>query len=191
MWQGPMVDVSRLIDGARPALSALFSVYQEQRQRGDLWRQGHDSDFSSSAMADIFDVAKYSGAYSSAHCIAIIADNVARVWAFALFGDEHERKRFGRLVNSVRLGKALWAAGNAVRHYKEALFYKETAQTLEKLGVVALDESAALSVLDVIGIHAMSDLVSELESLCDAMETKAEPDWRTRFAERIKFAPFF
>jgi hypothetical protein len=191
MWYGPMVDIPRLISGARPALVALFSAYQHQRKKGDDWRVGVKSDIAIPRFDPIFDVAQYSGAYSSAQCIAIVADNLARVWAFALFGNEHKRRRFGKLVNNVRFGKALWAAGNAARHYKGMPFYKATSDILKQLGVESLDEAAALCVLDAVGIHTLRDLLRDLESLCEEMEAQAKPHWRVRLAERLESRPFF
>jgi len=183
MLYGPMTTAQHLISIAESALVPLFQAYAIERERGVRWRAEMDAQMGFDKLTPLHDLIQSVGMYGIACCVALLSDNVARVWSMMVLEDEKRRKEFGPINAGETLGTLLWAAGNTARHYDGGEFLPGTETVLARIGVSDRDESTTFQILEKAGIGSLDDLVPDLEALCEEIESAA-PAWRSQFAER-------
>lgn len=119
-----------------------------------------------------FEKMQHVGMFALAACILRPADNIGRTYVREkLRGNERERVK---LRNEVRLGitvgKILWAAGNAARHYDGEPLNAWNEEVLGAFNIEPRDEQSAFLLLEAAGIRTEADLLRELDAILNGMD---------------------
>ena len=174
-----MLRLAQLIDGASNAFGHLFAAYIEERHKQDRFVAEIQREltgvpigpFEASLRRSQSDTLNALGA-----CIALIADNIARLYAAEAFGDEQERRKHGRIIkdaagrNTTTFGTVLWAAANAARHYGDEPFRPTTEAVIAAFGIEERDESLAYQLLEIAEIRSKNDITNDLDVIFGSMD---------------------
>lgn len=168
---------------AIPALEALFSAYEAERQSRDVWL-GEQLDGSpeirEAGLEAAFTNAVSSQLYTVAGCILAVGDSIVQACAIEDLAEPTGlgRRYFGRFVaDGVPFGAALWAGANAFRHSPEWAAggepFKSTRRELERMGA-PLDDSAPYHILEGARTTTARTFLNELDATCLELEAGVE-----------------
>jgi len=108
MIYGPMMTRHHLIGNAQVAFSPLFEAYAVQRERGTRWRAEIEKAVPAIQLQTSFDQFQHVGMFAIAASIALLADNIARVYAHDKLGHGGQRQAHGReIAPGITFGKVL------------------------------------------------------------------------------------
>jgi hypothetical protein len=163
-----------LVSNAMPALEPLFEAYSARSDRNNRWFEDAAKRSKSEFLRKILPSIRYVTLFSIAQAIAIISDNVSRVYCLDKLDDEMARKKFGMDIQpGFPFGKALWLAGNTARHYSGEPFSSDTESALVDLGIAERREGTTLEVLIKGGVTTLDEMVSRLNTILDDVEAEA------------------
>jgi len=166
---------THILNSVTPGLAVLCDAYRAQRERGKEWRAQMEREIGFSQLAAESDRVQDVGAFPLACAIALVADNVARIYALVRLANERRRTEFGdEVAAGVTFGAALWVAANAARHYDDKALWADNEAVLTALGVKRRDEGAVLEVLEAGGITEAATLLENLGVLCDQIDAVAK-----------------
>jgi hypothetical protein len=142
-----------------------------QRERGTRWRAEIEKAVPAIQLQTSFDQFQHVGMFAIAASIALLADNIARVYAHDKLGHGGQRQAHGReIAPGITFGKVLWAAANAARHYQGTPLHSGTEAVLDVFNITARDEQAAFLLLERAGVSDEGGLLRELNALCDSID---------------------
>lgn len=177
----PSIASEQLRARAQPAIDALFTAYEFEKNSQDAWiagvlqespeiaEDGHDRILRDAFRDQLFTVAG---------CIVVVGDSIVKACAIEnLEAPDRSRQYFGTLVAGEKhFGAALQAGANAFRHSAEwevgQAPHRSTETILKSLGV-PLDESTCYRILELSRVTNADSFINAIDATCLEMEQGA------------------